>query len=158
MAAIPYPVSATDILTLKVALAYNLAKFVTWPEQAKANEFFQFCYLSKAYESGIEYLQGKKLHNKVIQKKYLKDLNQASVCDAIHISGANRVLLPRLLIALNKSPTLTVSDSAGFIDNGGMLEIVSKDNRLQFKANRTAFEKAGLSIRSKALKLALEVK
>lgn len=158
MAAMPYAVSAADSLTLKTALAYNLAKFVQWPEQVKTNEYWRVCYFSKLYAVGFEHLKDQSLHGKVIQSKRLDNVDQASTCQVVYLDAGNRKLLPRLLIALNKSPTLTVSDSAGFIDQGGMLEIVNKDNRLQFKANRTAFEKTGLSISSKALKLALEIK
>jgi hypothetical protein len=45
-----------------------------------------------------------------------------------------------------------------FINNGGMIQFVLKDNKVRFEINLIAAEKAGLTINSQLLKVATDIK
>ena len=49
---------------------------------------------------------------------------------------------------------LTVGDTKGFADCGGVINFVLENDRVQFEVNRKAAEQAGLKISSKLLSVA----
>ena len=49
---------------------------------------------------------------------------------------------------------LTVGDSAGFVQAGGMLALVATGSRVGFVANPPAIREGGLAVSAKVLKLA----
>ena len=63
-----------------------------------------------------------------------------------------------LVDALQGAPVLTVGDSEGFLDAGGMLGLVAAGPRMTFVANPGAIEDAGLDVSAKVLKLAQEAR
>jgi len=154
----PLAVQANDELTMKASLAYNLAKFVKWPEQAQPKEYWQLCYFSEVYDQVFKPLQNKKLLGKELHVKRLREVSEVMSCHIVYIDADNRGFLRRLFVALEKKPTLTISDSRGFADQGGMLEVVSADSKLRFKVNNTEMKNSNLLMSSKALRLAVEVK
>jgi len=158
MVVTPYVAYAQDSFKLKAALTYNLAKFVKWLPESVPKDTWQLCYFGQEYDLGFEQLKNKKLQGKALQAKRLREVSQASSCQIVYIDANHRKLLPRLFIALKNKPILTISDSSGFVDQGGMLEIISIESKLRFKANQFEMEKTGLTMSSRALRLALEVK
>ena len=53
---------------------------------------------------------------------------------------------------------LTVSDTPSFASNGGMIQFVLKDKKVQFEVNLTAAEKASLTLSSQLLEIATGVR
>ena len=155
---LPHAANAQDINELKAALSYNFAKFTQWPEKAQAKESWQFCYIGEQYRTGFELFNNKKLADKLISISELTDLKDINKCHLVYIGADNRKLLPRLFLAVDKRPILTISDMSGFIDMQGMIEITPSDNRLQFKVNLSQIQKSQLKLSSQVLKLAIEVK
>jgi len=158
MVTLPCATQANDALTLRASLAYNLAKFVQWSEQVEPKEYWQLCYFSETYDLSFKPLKNKKMLGKVLHVKRIRDVSEVMNCDIVYIDAENRRLLRRLFVALEKKPILTISDSRGFIDQGGMIEIFSMDGRLRFKVNHTEMKNSKILMSSKALKLAIEVK
>ncbi len=79
---------------------------------------------------------------------------QIHSCHLVFIARSERRRLPQILEALSGSPTLTVSDLRGFVDAGGMIGLTNKQDRVHIEINRGAAENAGLSLRSKLLRVA----
>jgi len=158
MVTVPFAIQASDALTLKASLAYNLAKFVQWPEQAEPRKYWQLCYFSETYDLSFKPLKNKKLLGKGLHVKRIRDVSGVINCDIVYIDADNRRLLRRLFVALGEKPVLTISDSRGFIDQGGMIEVFSMDGRLRFKVNHTEMKNSKILMSSKALQLAVEVK
>jgi hypothetical protein len=52
--------------------------------------------------------------------------------------------LKEILAALENALVLTVSDVPDFVSRGGMIEFVTKVNKVQFEVNLTAAGKTGL--------------
>jgi hypothetical protein len=62
--------------------------------------------------------------------------------------------LKALIAQAARYQILTVGESDGFIDAGGMIEFVLRKNRLRFEINLVATESNGMSLSSKLLRLA----
>ncbi|MFT7388118.1 MAG: hypothetical protein ACI8VC_001362 [Candidatus Endobugula sp.] len=142
---------------VKAALSYNFAKYTQWPEAQQRNEV-TFCYFNSAYINGFERLAAKTLNEKKIVVRQVDSVNVTAGCQLIYIDSKDRNKLQRLFLYLKNKPILTVSDMAGFVTDGGMIEIINQDNKLRFKVNLEQLERQGLTISSEVLKLAVQVK
>jgi hypothetical protein len=60
----------------------------------------------------------------------------------------------QILEGLRGSYALTVGDTKGFAEQGGMINFVLDNDRVQFEVSRKAVEQAGLKISSKLLSVA----
>lgn len=142
---------------VKAALTYNFAKYTQWPEEKQRVEV-ALCYFSSVNQASFEVLADKRISDKRIIVKRVGDINDTADCHLIYIDNEKRDKLQRLFIHLNKKSVLTVSDMPGFIQGGGMIEIVNQDGKLRFKINLTQLEKNGIALSSQVLKLATHVK
>jgi len=79
----------------------------------------------------------------------------APACHAAYLDGAAG---PKGVRREVDSPIFTVGTADGFIERGGMVEVVSFDNALRFDVNLDAVRSAGLTINPGVLKLARHVK
>jgi len=61
------------------------------------------------------------------------------------------------LASLHGSTVLTVSDAAGFLDAGGMIQFLNENDRVRFAINTDATTRAKLKVSSKLLSLARPV-
>jgi hypothetical protein len=76
-------------------------------------------------------------------------------CQLVYI-GENAEL-SEILLLLGEQPVLTVSDAAGFIEEGGIIQFILIQNKVRFRINVAAANAAGLNISSKLLSLAVSV-
>ena len=73
-------------------------------------------------------------------------------CDNVRIES------PRQIIeALADSPILTVGETDGFLESGGIINFITEEDKVRFEINAAAAKKRGLRISSKLLRLAKRV-
>jgi len=142
---------------IKAVLNYNFAKYTQWPDSSVDDEI-NLCYFNSALHLGFETLTGKTINGKKLVLTHVASVDKVDHCQLIYIDSKDRHKLHRLFIFLNNKPVLTVSDMAGFVDDGGMIEIVNQDNKLRFKINLYQVQQHGLTLSSQLLRLAIDVK
>ena len=76
-------------------------------------------------------------------------------CQVVFVGSGDRA--GPALAALSNRQVLTIGDSAGFAQAGGMIEIRLRSGRVRFAVNHGAIKHAGLRVSSQLLKLADEV-
>ena len=75
----------------------------------------------------------------------------------LFISASEKKRLPQLLASLHGFSALTVADMDGFLEQGGMIQLFSENNRVRFDINVNAATRANLKLSSKLLSLARAV-
>jgi hypothetical protein len=80
-----------------------------------------------------------------------EDLRGAHI---LFISASERKRLPMILAGLRGSSVLTVGDTAGFLEAGGMIQFLNENNRVRFAISVDAASRARLKLSSKLLSLA----
>ena len=80
-----------------------------------------------------------------------EDLRGAHI---LFISASERKRVPMILSSLRGSSVLTVADTAGFLDAGGMIQFLNENGRVRFAINVDATSRAKLKMSSKLLSLA----
>lgn len=78
-------------------------------------------------------------------------------CDLLFIDASERKHLPRILADAHKAGVLTVSDQSHFVDRGGTIGMVIRDEFVRWEINRTALREAGISVSSQLLRNAVRV-
>jgi len=166
---------------IKAAFIYNFIKFVDWPEEkmADSNEPIIIGIIgSKNFVKAVEPLIRKKIKNRNISIKYFEDYEKLKksqddddrqwnqkmeslktchllmfcICDSVRIKD-----LSQIIKALKGSPVLTVGETAGFLEFGGIINFLMEDKKVRFEINVTAAKKNKLKISSKLLRLAKRV-
>ena len=144
---------------VKSVFLLNLTNFVNWPAQSFAgpNAPFRIIILGEDPFGPIldkavkaETVQG---HPIVIER--LNYRGSLQPCHILFISPSLKRKLPDILLSTKSSHILTVSDYAGFCKQGGIINLVHKNNRVRIEVNVKAAELAGLQISSKLLRVAI---
>jgi hypothetical protein len=147
---------------VKAAYLFNFGRFVEWPARAAetANDSFAICVLGRdpfgtALNATIarETIAGKS----VVAKQILSP-QDAEHCQVLFISSSEDRKLKQILDALGTASILTVSDLPQFIERGGMVQFVLAENRVRFEVNSAITERAGLTLSSELLKVAVNVR
>jgi hypothetical protein len=133
---------------LKAAFLLNFARYTEWPDSvfAVSPEEFRIGVLGQesALEPLLRALKGKKIGGripKVIRGASPKDLG---TCAMVYIMESEKDQTQALLNEYKGKPILTVGETDGFGEIGGILGFYKEDNRIKFGINSDALARAGL--------------
>jgi hypothetical protein len=143
---------------LKAAFLLNFAKFVEWPPAAfaKADSPIVLGILGENPFADVleQTIQGKKVNNRELEVTKLPSSAGATNCHILFIGTSEKARLPEILKGLGRASVLTVGETDGFTDSGGMINFVRQGNKIRFQINEVAAKSVGLKISSKLLSLA----
>lgn len=78
-------------------------------------------------------------------------------CNLLFISASERAQAKKIIQSVDGLPVLTVSEFSGFVDGGGMINLVMKQSRLRWEINRDALDRSGLTFHSMILHSAVRI-
>jgi hypothetical protein len=157
---------------IKAAFLCNFVKFVDWPagKLADANQPVTIGIIGKdpfgkAFESGagkifvkrfgsFEVLKKTSQNDKAAWEQKLADLKK---CHLLFICDSEKSGFKEILDSLKNHPVLTVADTKGFIEAGGVINLLLEEQKVRFEVNVTAAKQHNIQIRSKLLRLAKRV-
>jgi hypothetical protein len=168
---------------VKAAFVYNFLKFVVGGRFGAADEkagsdsdpngtiVVGVCGKVSSKESFAE-LQGKPVKDKQVKVQFfkgfddLKDSEQkipdqhpqmAEIrkCHVLFVCPSEKPFWPRVLPLLQKEGILLVGDTPGFLEAGGIINLVIEDKKVRFEVNLAAAARGKLQIRSSLLRLAI---
>lgn len=166
---------------IKAAFLYNFIKFVDWPEEKDAEVKGPITIGiigSEDFIIAFDPIKGKKIKERNISIKYFagyeklkrqrnsddrqwnKKMEALKVCHVLMFCHGDLVSMQdseEIVEALRDLPILTVGETDGFLESGGMIEFVKEKEKVCFEINNTAARKVKLTIRSKLLRLAKKV-
>ena len=143
---------------VKAAFLYNFAKFVEWPPSSfsDSSAALRTCFFGR--ESLGEELRNitneKTVNGRKLEVRREVDLEQARNCQILFIASSVETSVRQIVEGLRGASVLTVGDSKGFAEQGGMINFVLENDRVQFEVNDKAAQQAGLKISSKLLSVA----
>jgi hypothetical protein len=147
---------------LKAAFVYNFAKFTDWPAKAfpGAGSPFVICLVgSGSLAEALRALEGRSVKGHSIEVKNLLSPEEAKRCHLLFIGNADKRQASQIIAAARGQNVLTVGDEVeNFLSAGGMINLVTVDDKIRFEINVRAAQQADLQISSQLLKLAMSVK
>ena len=166
---------------IKAAFLYNFMNFVDWPEDkiADANQPIVMGLIgSRDTLKALEPLNQKTIKCRKITIRYFPEYEKLEKSNGTGdyqwnrkmqmLKGCHALLfctchskpihnIKQIIEALKGSPILTVGETDGFLESGGMINFLMKEEKIRFEINNTAAKKAKLRISSKLLRLAERV-
>jgi YfiR/HmsC-like len=146
---------------VKAAFLYNFAKFVEWPSSSfsDAGTPLRICIFGQdPFGQELRDIANEKIVNgRKLLVSQVADLQTAKACHILFIASSEKAQLKQVLENLRGTGVLTVGDTKGFVDQGGMINFVLENERVRFEVNRKAADQAGLKVSSKLLNVAKSV-
>ena len=140
---------------VKAAYLYHLTKFVSWP--APAGEQLRLCVQGDSQLGALRAeLSNRQVNNRplLIDPEHSGDPAQ---CQLLFLGSAVRQ--PADVLARVRSlPVLTVGDSEGFAQRGGVIGFYAESGRIRLEINPEAARSANLKISAKLFELARTVR
>lgn len=142
---------------LKAAFIYNFTRYVDWDTSAVENDFVIGVIGSSAIIGPLtEIAKANRVKNKTIIIRHFNNPDEITPCNILFISANSSFSLSSILAKTGKG-TLTISEEAGFAEQGAAFNFVVVNDKLKFEANVKSINAAGLKASSQLLKLAIIV-
>jgi len=145
--------------TLKAAISYNLARFVTRDPQSGMTDTspLVFCvHKDTPVAAELAFMSAAKGRKRTI---ILRELNNYQDfydgCDISFISNNNPDTLS--LKRMASAGSVTIGTKEGFLKDGGGIQLVKNGQKFAFSVNITALKLAHKTLSSRVLQLALKV-
>ena len=146
---------------VKAAYLYNFAKFVEWPSRdfPSPSAPLRFCVLNdQAFESTLnQIVKGKVVGSHPASVVSVQNGEQSRSCHVLFINSSQARETQHILEVLRDTNVLTVGETKGFVEEGGMISFVLHDDSVQFQVNHKAAKQAGLGLSSRLLAVAKAV-
>lgn len=161
--ALPPPAPGEDDaareLNLRAAFVFNFARFVEWPGAALLDtaSLRLGVFAPAAIPAPFAALAGRRVRGHVVRVVPLRPADDPADCHLVYCGDATSAQQAALLAGARGHPILTVGEGRGFMESGGMIELLTRDNRLRFRIRPDAARDAGLRIGAPLLQLADEV-
>jgi hypothetical protein len=143
---------------LKLACLYNFTKFVEWPADSFSDPKgpLAICIVGDdPFNPELEgELSARSVGSRRVEVRRLKPNDSLNACHIVFVPVTEKNQAARIVKGLSQSSTLTVGESEGFAEMGGIINFTVEGNLLHFEVNPLAAERASLKISSKFLSLA----
>jgi hypothetical protein len=147
---------------VKALFLCNFIKYVNWPAEAMpaANSPIVIGILGQDNfnDSLTHAVEGKKFNGRAIVIKHLSAGDDLNGCAILFISASEDSRLGEILNKTSTLPILTVGENDSFLQKGGIINFMLKDEKIHLAINLVGAQKANLQISSKLLSVADSVK
>jgi hypothetical protein len=141
---------------LKAVFLFNFAQFVDWPSGAfpEAQSPLVIGILgADPFDAYLdETVRGEKANARPLVIRRYRRAEDIGDCQVLFISRSEAGRLGPVLASLKGRSILTVGDMDGFAQRGGMIGLVTENNKIRLKINVDAAKAAALTISSKLLR------
>jgi len=140
---------------LKAAYLYNFAKFIDWPKPFVGG--FNLCLVGRDnFGRSLDSLESKNVKDQPV--RILRGVGGDSLRQCQILFFSDRSATARELAQLAEQGVLTIAESEGFLDQGGLITLAVEQNRLVFDVNLEAARRANFAISARLLRLARHVR
>lgn len=143
---------------VKTSYLYNFMQFIDWPEDVfVADSKFNLCVVAgDEYDATLAALISERVDGHEIAVHRFDDFGQISNthCHLLFISRGKYALTPKSFSG--ERGLLTIGDIIpGFLERGGIINLVEVNGKVRFEINQQAAHRAGLTMSSKLLDLSM---
>ena len=139
-------VNAQEENTIALSV-YNFTRYIDWPNEANANEFFIDVIGHKSvYEKLKEITAGRKVGNRPITVRFLNTINDMSTCQILFVGFWQSKDLTQISEKLANAHTLLISEKDGLIDKGSGINFVIRNTLIKFEVKKSNIIKYGLIV------------
>lgn len=149
-------------IQIKAAFLYKFTGYVEWPKSSFKDTDSPITIGVVGSDEIADELRrvvsGRSVQGRALTVTPVGKDSELTGVHVLFIGGEAVARLPRLIDAARARPILLVTDTADGLDRGGIINFVMVKRRVQFEISLDAAEKAGLTLSSRLLSVALRVK
>jgi len=140
---------------IKGAYLYNFSRLVRLPEaHFRDDNLYNLCIAGvDPFGNILAPLRDRRVDGRPLSLDYLRSRKKLAGCEMLFISRSEEHKLDAWLKQASAFNILTVSDINNFARRGGMIGLVTRDNRVKFEINNLAAERCNIAISAKLLEL-----
>jgi len=141
---------------VKASYLYNFLQFVEWPHDAFSSNRITLCIFGKdRFGSALAATAGETSRGRTIEVRRAEALEELKSCHVVFLSSSERRREFQVLRALAGRPVLTIGETQGFTDRGGIINLVPVGKTIRFEINQQAAERNRLKISAQLMQLAV---
>jgi hypothetical protein len=140
---------------LKAAYLYNFASFTEWPAEF---DQFELCIFGEdPFGRYLRQISARKLNRRPIRLRTVRTVEGLEGCQMVFVAPAASNRISQVVKQVVNRPVLTVAETAGALEGGVMINMETRQGRVNFEVNLRAVKQHDLQISSKLLRLAGQV-
>jgi hypothetical protein len=152
----PAQTPASKEYSVKAVFLFNFAQFVEWPSDAFASGQTPLVIGILGDDPFGAYLdqtvRGERVNNHPLVVRRFRRVEDITTCHVLFISRSEVNRLGQILNGLKGRNVLTVGDANGFALEGGVIQLVTENNKIRMRINLGAAKAADLTLSSKLLR------
>ncbi len=131
---------------LQANYLYNIAKLVEWKDPAMRNGNFVIGVIGNAnlYQELIKQYSTRTIGKQPIEVRKLPRSAEIEKCHLLFVGRSDLSLLPDIYKRMEKHPTMVVTEYAGALEDGAVVNFVKVDNLLKYEMSMGNAQKHGL--------------
>jgi YfiR/HmsC-like len=139
---------------VKAAVLYHLTQFVDWPDENNG-DVYRICVAGDtATSTALQHLtQGKLVRSHPIRIERISGPMEARGCHVLFITACAKPRLAQYLMSVRDSGILTVGEQPGFLELGGMIELIFQGQHVGLTLSSETIQRSHLIVSSKLLRL-----
>lgn len=146
---------------IKAAYLYKFVAYIEWPAAAFGDADTPVTIGVIGADDVAAELNnikhGRKVNNRTVEIKLLKPGDPLTGVKILFIGGRDSAHLKRLLDSVQSQPVLSVTESAGALSAGSVINFVPVDDRIRFEVSVQNADRNGLKISARLLSVAQKV-
>ena len=153
----PSAAARGDRSQLVAAFVYRFSEFAEWPGSAFADDAqpLELCVLgSRAIAEELASEVRDRTHgDRPLRARLVASVADATTCHVLHFGKTPSEGFAAALSTLRSRPVLTIGETPGFAERGGIISFVADGHRLAFEINHASLSASGLRASSQILRL-----
>jgi YfiR/HmsC-like len=142
---------------VKATFIYNFSRFIDWPTGTftSGRSSLRVCVLGNdPFGGALDSIKGKNVQGRKIQIEHLESFSKLEACQILFISSSEKGHLKEILESAKHSRIVTIGEMSQFTQNGGVVALAMRKDRIHFSVNLDAANETGVKISSTVLRLA----
>lgn len=144
---------------IKAGFIYNFVKLTEWPAPVfpQPNSPIVIGVLGNTdpFQGTLDdVLRGKQVNGHPFVVRHLKSRDDVKGCNILFVTSSEAAHVDELFRQIRGLPILTIGDTPGFAEHGGIIDFVVEDNKVRFDIDVQAAKQVDITISSRLLALA----
>jgi len=133
---------------LQANYLYNIAKLVEWKDPTMRSGNFIIGVIGGAnlYQELIKQYSTRTIGKQPIEVRKLPRTAEVERCHMLFVGKSDVALLPEIYKRMNGKPTLVITEYAGALDDGSVVNFVKVDNLLKYELSMANAKEHGLVV------------
>jgi hypothetical protein len=137
---------------------YQFCRFMEWPNSAfsSPNDPLIIGVIGDDPFGSLlqEAVQGETYHGRPIRIEHYRSPRDIKRCHLLFVSRSEVAQMGEILSAIAGKNVVTVGETDGFLEKGGMIALTADRNRVRLRVNASSLRAANVDVSSKLLRVA----